>query len=88
MPVVWGLFFIVALFGLKFKWLLLVMIALVLNGANLHGYIKCNFGANKDVKTVGSDFLKAQVFKNAVDMLTKNAQPPLVHKSGNNTGIV
>lgn len=64
------------------------MIALSLNGANLHGYIKCNFGANKDVKSVGSDFLKAQVFKNAVDMLTKNAQPPLVHKSGNNTGIV
>lgn len=76
-PVFWGLFFLVALFGLKFKWLLLVMIALALNGANLFGYVKCNFGANKDLNSAATDFVKTQLFKNAVDIMTKpSAQPP------------
>lgn len=66
-PVIWGLFFIVALFGLKLKWLLVVLIALVLNGANLHGYIKCHFGANKDVTSAAQDFVKGAVMKNAVN---------------------
>lgn len=85
-PAVWALFFLVALFGLKFKWLLLVAIALALNFANLHGYIKCNFGASKDMKSATTDFVRAQVFKNAVDLLSKNAQPPVVQP--NNAGIV
>ncbi|XP_018796782.1 PREDICTED: uncharacterized Golgi apparatus membrane protein-like protein CG5021 isoform X1 [Bactrocera latifrons] len=76
-PACWGLFFVVALFGLKFKWLLLVMIALALNGANLFGYVKCNFGANKDLNTAATDFVKTQLFKNAVDIMTKpSTQPP------------
>ncbi|XP_053680410.1 uncharacterized Golgi apparatus membrane protein-like protein CG5021 [Anopheles nili] len=76
-PVVWVFLFIVALFGLKFKWLLLVFIALVLNGANLFGYIKCRFGANTNLSTT-SDFVKSQVLKNAINWMA--ASP-----SSNNT---
>lgn len=47
------------------------MIALSLNGANLYGYVKCNFGANKDLNSAATDFVKGQIFKNAVDMMTK-----------------
>lgn len=78
-PVIWALFFIVALFGLKLKWLLVVLIALVLNGANLHGYIKCHFGANKDVTSAAQDFVKGAVMKNAVNSLFSSgsaAAPP------------
>lgn len=79
----WGIFFIAALFGLKFKWLLLVMIALALNGANLYGYVKCNFGANKDLKSATTDFVRSQVLRNAVDIITKpNAKPPNARPSG------
>ncbi|XP_037919592.1 uncharacterized Golgi apparatus membrane protein-like protein CG5021 isoform X2 [Hermetia illucens] len=84
-PAMWGIFFIVALFGLKFKWLLLVMIALALNGANLYGYFKCNFGANKDLNVAATDFVKTQLFKNAVDMMTKPAQQPSTARP---TGVV
>lgn len=66
-PVIWGLFFIVALFGLKLKWLLVVLIALALNGANGYGYIKCHFGQNKDVTSAAQDFVKGAVMKNAVN---------------------
>ncbi|KAM8709699.1 hypothetical protein ACLKA7_016500 [Drosophila subpalustris] len=76
-PLFWGLFFLMALFGLKFKWLLLVMIAIALNAANLYGYVKCNYGASKDLNSAATDFVKTQLFKNAVDMMTKpNAAPP------------
>ncbi|XP_053661548.1 uncharacterized Golgi apparatus membrane protein-like protein CG5021 [Anopheles marshallii] len=68
-PVIWAFFFIVALFGLKFKWLLLVLIALVLNGANLYGYIKCNFGSTANISTSTKDFVKSQVLKNAVNFM-------------------
>uniref|UniRef100_A0A1A9WAY7 Golgi apparatus membrane protein TVP23 homolog n=1 Tax=Glossina brevipalpis TaxID=37001 RepID=A0A1A9WAY7_9MUSC len=82
-PMFWALFFIVDLFGLKFKWLLLVMIALALNGANLYGYIKCNFGANKDLNTAASNFVKTQIFKNAMDIITKpTPQPSTVQPTG------
>ncbi|XP_035772798.1 uncharacterized Golgi apparatus membrane protein-like protein CG5021 [Anopheles albimanus] len=72
-PVIWAFFFIVALFGFKFKWLLLVLIALALNGANLYGYVKCNFGAAANLSTTTSDFVKKQVLKNAVNLMASQA---------------
>ncbi|XP_055616113.1 uncharacterized Golgi apparatus membrane protein-like protein CG5021 [Toxorhynchites rutilus septentrionalis] len=72
-PLLWALFFVVALFGFKFKWMLLVMIALSLNGANLYGYIKCNFGANANLSTTTTDFVKSQVLKNAVSLMAQPA---------------
>jgi len=81
-PAFWGLFFLVALIGFKFKWLLLVMIALALNGANLHGYTRCKFGSGSSLKDATFGFAKKEVLKN----LLSNAQPPV--NASNNTGIV
>ncbi|XP_021932548.1 uncharacterized Golgi apparatus membrane protein-like protein CG5021 isoform X3 [Zootermopsis nevadensis] len=50
-PVLWVLFFLIALIGLNFKWLLLICIAIVLNGANLYGYIKCKTGHGEKLGT-------------------------------------
>ena len=59
------------------------MIALALNGANLYGYVKCNFGANKDLNSAATDFVKTQLFKNAMDIITKpSAQPPTARPTG------
>lgn len=53
------------------------MIAIALNAANLYGYVKCNYGASKDLNSAATDFVKTQLFKNAVDMMTKpNTAPP------------
>lgn len=52
------------------------MIALVLNGANLYGYIKCKVGNKDSLSTVTSDFLKKQVLQNAVSMVTRQATAP------------
>lgn len=70
-PAFWCLLFITAFFSLSFKWLIVVVIALSLNFANLYGYIKCNFGASTNFNSAATNFLKAQIFKNAVDIITK-----------------
>lgn len=49
------------------------MIALVLNGANLYGYLKCKFGQNQNLSTVTGDFLRKQVLQNAVSLVTRQS---------------
>ncbi|KAJ2549140.1 Golgi apparatus membrane protein tvp23 [Coemansia sp. RSA 1933] len=41
-PAVWSLLAIVAFFSLRFQWLLIVIIAVLLSGANLIGYQRCD----------------------------------------------
>lgn len=63
-PLLWSVFFVVALFSLKLKWLLLDCIAIILNSANLYGYVKCKMGSDKNISTATSDFLRKQVIQN------------------------
>lgn len=86
-PVIWGLFFLMALLSLKLKWLLVVMIALTLNGANLHGYIKCHFGASKDITSATQDFVKGTVIRNAMSSFftSGNKSPPNAASTMNQT---
>jgi hypothetical protein len=44
---VWLFFGLTAIIGLHFFWLTLVSIAVILNGINLVGYIKCDRDAKK-----------------------------------------
>ncbi|KAK0081395.1 hypothetical protein PV325_012242 [Microctonus aethiopoides] len=72
-PFLWAIFFIVALFSLKFKWLLLISIASLLSGANLYGYVKCKMGKDQNISAATSDFLKKQVMQNVMaSMINKN----------------
>lgn len=87
-PFVWGIFFLIALFGLKLKWMLLVLIALTLNGANLHGYIRCKVGNKDSLGTVTSDFLKQQVMKNAINIVTRQATTPAANLLSQPTNTV
>jgi len=56
-PLIWLFFAIGALAGLKFQWLLVVAVALVLSGANLIGYWKCQ----KDAKSKIQSFIAARL---------------------------
>lgn len=71
-PLFWSMLFIVALFSFKFKWLLLVCIAIVLNGANLYGYVKCKMGNDQNISAATSDFIRKQVFQNVYIFMTLN----------------
>lgn len=75
-PMLWVIFLIFALFGLKFKWMVPVLIALALNGANLYGYIKCHYGSDKKLNSAANDFFRKQLFQGAMGILSKQAQQP------------
>ncbi|XP_014472446.1 PREDICTED: uncharacterized Golgi apparatus membrane protein-like protein CG5021 isoform X3 [Dinoponera quadriceps] len=73
-PLLWSILFIIALFGGKFKWLLLICIAIVLNGANLYGYVQCKMGNDRNISAATSDFFRKQVIQNVASMMTRS--PP------------
>jgi len=73
-PVLWVIFFLSALLGIKPKWLLLASIATILSGANLYGYVKCKMGGDKNITSATSDFFRKQVIQNVASMMTKS--PP------------
>ncbi|XP_029041891.1 uncharacterized Golgi apparatus membrane protein-like protein CG5021 isoform X2 [Osmia bicornis bicornis] len=73
-PLLWSVLFITAFFGFKFKWLLLVCIAIALNGANLYGYVKCKMGKDQNISATTSNFLRKQVIQNVASMMTRS--PP------------
>ncbi|KAI4471112.1 hypothetical protein MML48_1g16484 [Holotrichia oblita] len=87
-PLLWGLFFIVALLGFSFQWLLLVIIALVLSGANLYGYIKCKVGQSQSLGTVTSEFLKKQVLQGAVSIVSRQSTTPNANPMSSPTSTV
>ncbi|CAN0531975.1 unnamed protein product, partial [Ectocarpus sp. 8 AP-2014] len=44
-PVLWVCLLVTGIMLLKFQWLVIVVIALLLSGANIYGYTKCNADA-------------------------------------------
>lgn len=44
-PILWVCLLITGIMLLKFQWLVIVVIALLLSGANIYGYTKCNADA-------------------------------------------
>ncbi|XP_029170286.1 uncharacterized Golgi apparatus membrane protein-like protein CG5021 isoform X1 [Nylanderia fulva] len=84
-PLFWSILFIVALFGFKFKWLLLVCIAIVLNGANLYGYVKCKMGNDKNISAATSDFIRKQVLQNVTSIMVRS---PPTNNSNQPTNVI
>jgi len=54
-PLAWLVVFIVDLLKLNFQWLIIVVVALTLNGANIVGYIKCSNDARQKLRFMVED---------------------------------
>lgn len=48
-PLIWTLFFFTTLFSLKLKWLALVIAGIVLQAANLYGFVRCKVGGQPGI---------------------------------------
>lgn len=59
--VFWVVFVFAALITLSFKWFMVSSMGVVLNGANLYGYIRCKMGSPKKLTGAASNFLGQQV---------------------------
>ncbi|CAH1795537.1 unnamed protein product [Owenia fusiformis] len=73
----WVVFFFGTLFTFNFKWLMIVIVGILLNGANIYGYIRCKLGTRKSISSIAGSFLGAQVFRNMVSQPSPTKVPTL-----------
>uniref|UniRef100_A0A8C4N0F8 Golgi apparatus membrane protein TVP23 homolog n=1 Tax=Eptatretus burgeri TaxID=7764 RepID=A0A8C4N0F8_EPTBU len=66
-PLIWGVFFFSTLFSFNFKWLAVVVTGVVLQGANLYGYIRCKLGGQTSISSVASNYLGTQLLQRAMN---------------------
>lgn len=59
--VFWVVFAFAAVITLSFKWFMVAGMGVVLNGANLYGYVRCKMGSPKKLPGAASNFLGQQV---------------------------
>ncbi|XP_072298294.1 Golgi apparatus membrane protein TVP23 homolog B isoform X1 [Eucyclogobius newberryi] len=65
-PIFWILFFFSTVISLQIKWLAVVVMGLVLQWANLYGYMRCKVGGKSDLKDIAKGYLGAQLFNQAM----------------------
>ncbi|XP_030063945.1 Golgi apparatus membrane protein TVP23 homolog B [Microcaecilia unicolor] len=65
-PIIWVILAFSALFSFKLKWLAVVILGVVLQGANLYGYIKCKVGSRKNLTSLATSYLGSQFLRKAM----------------------
>ncbi|KAK7939781.1 hypothetical protein WMY93_003107 [Mugilogobius chulae] len=62
-PIFWILFFFSTIISFQIKWLAVVVMGLVLQWANLYGYMRCKVGGKSDLREIAKGYFGAQLFK-------------------------
>nr|XP_015293152.1 Golgi apparatus membrane protein TVP23 homolog B isoform X1 [Macaca fascicularis]XP_028691296.1 Golgi apparatus membrane protein TVP23 homolog B isoform X2 [Macaca mulatta] len=62
-PVLWVIFAFSALFSFRVKWLAVVIMGVVLQGANLYGYIRCKVGSRKNLTSMATSYFGKQFLR-------------------------
>ncbi|XP_051573449.1 Golgi apparatus membrane protein TVP23 homolog B [Myxocyprinus asiaticus] len=62
-PVFWVFFMFSTLLALNIKWLAVVIMGVVLQWANLYGYVRCKVGGGTKLKHVATNYFGLQLFK-------------------------
>ncbi|MBN3314181.1 TV23B protein, partial [Atractosteus spatula] len=62
-PIIWVIFAFSTLFSFKIKWLAVVIMGVVLQGANLYGYVRCKVGGRTNLKSMATNYIGRQFFR-------------------------
>ncbi|KAL4666636.1 hypothetical protein H8959_005325 [Pygathrix nigripes] len=62
-PVLWVIFAFCALFSFRVKWLVVVIMGVVLQGADLYGYIRCKVGSRKNLTSMATSYFGKQFLR-------------------------
>ncbi|XP_056153274.1 Golgi apparatus membrane protein TVP23 homolog B [Lampris incognitus] len=65
-PVLWVIFAFSTLLSFKIKWLAVVIMGVVLQGANLYGYVRCKVGGKTSLKNMATNYFGRQFLKQAL----------------------
>ncbi|KAI2666677.1 hypothetical protein H4Q32_010596 [Labeo rohita] len=66
-PVFWVFFLFSSLFSFNIKWLVVVIMGVVLQWANLYGYVRCKVGGATKLKNMASNYFGLKLFKKVVN---------------------
>ncbi|XP_070704160.1 Golgi apparatus membrane protein TVP23 homolog B [Pempheris klunzingeri] len=70
-PIFWVIFVFSTIFSFKIKWLAVVIMGLVLQWANLYGYVRCKLGGKSNLGNMAKNYLGVQIFKQAMKTTEK-----------------
>uniref|UniRef100_A0A3P8S3J0 Golgi apparatus membrane protein TVP23 homolog n=1 Tax=Amphiprion percula TaxID=161767 RepID=A0A3P8S3J0_AMPPE len=70
-PVFWVVFVFSTIFSFKIKWLAVVIMGLVLQWANLYGYVRCKVGGKSNLSNMAKNYLGVQIFKQVCEMSSR-----------------
>uniref|UniRef100_A0A3Q0QQ39 Golgi apparatus membrane protein TVP23 homolog n=1 Tax=Amphilophus citrinellus TaxID=61819 RepID=A0A3Q0QQ39_AMPCI len=70
-PIFWILFVLSTIFSFNIKWLVVVVMGLVLQWANLYGYIRCKLGGKSNLRNIAKNYLGVQIFKQVCERLSE-----------------
>ncbi|AWP18996.1 putative Golgi apparatus membrane protein TVP23 -like B-like isoform 3 [Scophthalmus maximus] len=65
-PIFWILMVFSTIFSFKIKWLAIVIMGLVLQWANLYGYVRCKVGGKSNLGSMAKNYLGVQILKQAM----------------------
>uniref|UniRef100_A0A3Q3WDM3 Golgi apparatus membrane protein TVP23 homolog n=1 Tax=Mola mola TaxID=94237 RepID=A0A3Q3WDM3_MOLML len=69
-PVLWVILAFSTLFSFKIKWVPVVIMGVVLQGANLYGYVRCKVGSKTSLKNVATNYFGRQFLKQVTSNLS------------------
>ncbi|CAK6963059.1 Golgi apparatus membrane protein TVP23 homolog B [Scomber scombrus] len=62
-PIFWIIFVFSTIFSFKIKWLAVVIMGLVLQWANVYGYVRCKVGGQSNLRNMAKNYLGVQILK-------------------------
>ncbi|KAG5279516.1 hypothetical protein AALO_G00078620 [Alosa alosa] len=71
-PIFWVIFVFSTVFSFRIKWLGVVIMGVTLQWANLYGYVRCKVGGGTNLRTMATNYLGLQLFKQT---LNKTEEP-------------
>ena len=63
-PILWFMFLFSSIFSFNVHWVLFIVMALVMSGSNLYGYVRCRFGKNYNYGSVISQYVGPKMLFN------------------------
>ncbi|XP_028267776.1 Golgi apparatus membrane protein TVP23 homolog B-like isoform X2 [Parambassis ranga] len=70
-PILWVFFVFSTVFSLKLRWLAVVIMGLVLQWANLYGYVRCKVGGQSTLTNMAQSYLGVQILQQALKRTEK-----------------
>ncbi|XP_061567380.1 Golgi apparatus membrane protein TVP23 homolog B [Cololabis saira] len=65
-PIFWVIFVFSTIFSFNLKWLAVVIMGLVLQWANLYGYVRCKLGGKSNLTNIAKNYIGTTIFKQAM----------------------